>query len=363
MLVLADWEPPGTFDPRPPTTETRLRDDTLVFGRLWIPDPEGRLLPDLAASVPRPAAGGLTVKLRAGLRWSDGTPLTSADVVSSCRLQCGGVEAVAVTPTEVRFETADPARLATLFVAPGDPSGRVASGPFRLVSADAAQLRFERNPYYRGHPPYLAAIVELLPPSHDAMVEMVQAGEVDYLPHLGPADISSHLGPLRTVVTESQREEVLVPTGIGAATLAAISAATDRQALVEQVYGGGGSALGLPRQPTLARHLLGGRGPQIALQTVCDDPLRSAEAALLAAQWTEVGVRVTTSCAAVAVLSAPASAPRVALYSVLAGEAPAGAVPLLRRPAVRAVSPGLRGFLPNDTAGTDLWNVADWWLQ
>jgi hypothetical protein len=84
---------------------------------------------------------------------------------------------------------------------------------------------------------------------------------------------------------------------------------------------------------------------------------------VLAAQWAPYGIRTQVSCAPIAQLTAPSATPRLALYSVLLGQAPAGAVPLLRRPGVRAVSPRLHGFQANDTVGTDLWNVASWWLS
>jgi len=361
VLVFADWEAPGTFDPRPPTTGARLRDDTLVYGRLWIPDPAGRLLPDLAAEVPRPDGDMLTVNLRPGLRWSDGSPLTAADVVRSYALQ--GVGAVALSATRLRVQSGQATSVASVFVAPPQADGRVASGPFRLVAADSGELRFTRNPHYHGRQPYLAEIDELVSSSHDAMEEAAQAGEVDFLPHLGPADLAAHFGPLRTVVTISERNEVLVPAGIDARLLAALSAATDRQALVTQAFGGAGKPLGLPPQVDLARHFLAGRTPTIALQTVCDDPLRASEAAALAAQWSQIGARVTTSCAAISQLTSTPPTPRLALYSVLAGQTPADAISLLQRPALRAVSTALHGFEANDTVGTDLWDVSEWWLQ
>ena len=52
----------------------------------------------------------------------------------------------------------------------------------------------------------------------------------------------------------------------------------------------------------------------------------------------------------------------MALYSIL-GDAGEYAVPLLRWPGIRAVTPRLHGFEADDTDGTDFWNVADWWLE
>jgi peptide/nickel transport system substrate-binding protein len=55
----------------------------LMFEALLGSKPNGDLTPLLAAEVPKPSGDGLTYtfKLRKGLKWSDGTPLTSDDVL------------------------------------------------------------------------------------------------------------------------------------------------------------------------------------------------------------------------------------------------------------------------------------------
>ena len=193
-------------------------------------------------------------------------------------------------------------------------------------------------------------MVELLLPSHDATVSAADAGEVDLLPHLGPADVGVAAGGLRTVVTRSRREEFLVPDGLEPAIVTALSLATDRSALIPGAY-----PLARGRNLALARLLLNGARPQVHLAIPCNDAVRANEAGSLSAQWQEAGVTTQVSCG-------PAAGPVLRLTADQA-PAPAGAVPLLLWPGVRAVSPRLHGFLPNDTSATDFWNAADWWLS
>lgn len=387
VLVTADWEPPGTFDPLPATTVTRLRADTLLFRRLWIEAPGSRLVPDLAAAVPAATDSELRVRLRTGLRWSDGDPLGAADVAFSWNAvcdpanhawlapACAGVDSVSRDgPSAVSFRLHEPAAAATLRSALADlfilPAHRlqgagagwnsffaapdVASGPFRLAAPSPGRLVFERNPLYGGHRPYLAEIVELLLPSHTAIVAAAQDGEVDLLPHLGPADVGTSIGGLRTVVTASEREELLQPSGLDPSLVAAIGLATDPAALVQQALPGGRPAGG-GRNPALARLLLRGASPHLTLAIPCNDAVRAQEAAVLAAQWLDAGITAAIRC------GAPVN-PGLALTARLEPIG-AGALPLAVWPDVRAVSPRLHGFAADDSSATDYWNAAGWWLQ
>ncbi|HEX6487318.1 MAG TPA: hypothetical protein VF137_00390 [Candidatus Dormibacteraeota bacterium] len=360
---MADWEAPGTFDPSPPTTRARLRADTLVFGRLWLTDPAGRRLPDLASAVPRPSRGAIVVTLRRRLLWSDGTPLTAADVVRSCAAQCAGVTAVAVGRDKVRFATADLRRLDLLFITPARPTGQLASGPFMLTAASTTELRFVRNPHYHGPRPLLAEIDEVRTPSHDAMVFAAIAGEFDYLPHLGPADLSGAFGPLRPEITTSSRVEALVPHDLDVREAAALSLAASRPDLSAAAFAGRAAPVGGPESLSLARWLLAGRHVEVTLRTLCDDPVRDQEAATLAMRWGALGVSVRRVCDRLAELLTPAAGPSLALYADEGQALPPNAIPLLRWPEARAVSPHLHGLVPNDTSATDLWNVEQWWLS
>lgn len=91
-LVLADWEAPSSLDPIHATTAGELRLASLLFSPLWGLDPRLQPYPDLLREVPsladgevRAGADGLTMtvdlKLRRGLRWSDGAPITADDLI------------------------------------------------------------------------------------------------------------------------------------------------------------------------------------------------------------------------------------------------------------------------------------------
>ncbi len=91
-LVLADWEAPASLDPIHASTTNELRLASLLFSPLWGLDPRLQPYPDLLREVPSVADGdvkagadGLTMtvdlKLRDGLRWSDGAPISADDLV------------------------------------------------------------------------------------------------------------------------------------------------------------------------------------------------------------------------------------------------------------------------------------------
>lgn len=157
---------------------------TLVYDTLLWRDAAGIPRPWLARSVTRTENGQrLVIKLRPGLRWHDGRPLTAADVAFTFAYmaeryqprftpQLAGVRRVRATGrltatidlrrTSLGF---DDQPLADLPMLPrhlwrGLPTGRipaglaVGSGPYRLVSArKSSGYRFRANPdYFRGTP-------------------------------------------------------------------------------------------------------------------------------------------------------------------------------------------------------------------
>ena len=138
--------------------------------------------PELAQSYSVRADGrALTFHLRPGLRFSDGTPLTSRDVAFSLRRvldPATGAPAAEdfLKPQEVRIDTPDAATvqvtlpqrvigIANVFdeiaIEPADrPSAaRVTAGPYVLAEAKPGQsVRLTRNPNYWKHDPSGAAL-------------------------------------------------------------------------------------------------------------------------------------------------------------------------------------------------------------
>ncbi len=129
----------------------------------------------------------VTLRLRQGLRFSDGSPLTSADVVATLRRvlePATGAPAAEefLAPTKVQVEAADPltvrvhlpervVSIATVFdqiaIEPANrPSeARVTAGPFFVAEYKRGEsLQLARNPYYFKHDangvalPYLSSV-------------------------------------------------------------------------------------------------------------------------------------------------------------------------------------------------------------
>ena len=188
-------------------------------------DPEGNLVPALAAEVPTLENGGfaqdlmsITWKLREGLKWSDGSDLTADDVVFTWRYcvdeetgctsessfdGIASVEVVDDLSVEITFEAPTPYPYSA-FVSTGAPiisraqfadcvgaaattcdaqnTAPLGTGPYRIVDFKANdQAVYERNPFYRGDAPYFDRVV--LKGGGDAISAartVLEMGEADY---------------------------------------------------------------------------------------------------------------------------------------------------------------------------------------
>jgi peptide/nickel transport system substrate-binding protein len=173
--------------------------------------------PQLAESFHVSAQGTLIVfKLRDGLRFSDGTPLTSADVAWSLRrVLAPSTQAVVaqefLSPSEVTVETPDKLtvkihlpkriiRIGQIFdeiaIEPADrPSeGRVTSGPFSVAEYKRGQyVRLRRNPnYWRrdaagAQLPYASGVRLDILNNREQEISLFLRGEYDLIDGLSPA--------------------------------------------------------------------------------------------------------------------------------------------------------------------------------
>jgi peptide/nickel transport system substrate-binding protein len=87
QVVVGLSQEPTVFHPLMPGIEVDQGVWWNLFSPLWIIDPDGKFVPDLAAEVPTQANGGISedgllwkVKLRRDAKWHDGTPFTAEDV-------------------------------------------------------------------------------------------------------------------------------------------------------------------------------------------------------------------------------------------------------------------------------------------
>jgi len=275
--VLSDWEVPDTLDPIHATTANELRVASLLFAPLWSLGPDLKAHPDLLREVPtiancdvKAGADGVSMtvdlKLRHGLRWSDGTPITADDLIFTVEAICSaslpardpsGFDHIASqerrSDTEVIWHFAPrprgacglaadlgsglypglevlgprarllPARrLASIPVAswPTDPffqHPEVVSGPFAARGGVGGRLlELAANPGYasgRAHGPWLDGITYRFYNGKAAMIAGLQAGEADVGFHLQPGDAVELRGTARsaTVVTPSLQGEFLSP--------------------------------------------------------------------------------------------------------------------------------------------------------
>ena len=188
-------------------------------------DPDGNIVPALAAEIPTLDNGGLsadlmsiTWKLKEGLKWSDGSDMAAQDVVFSwsycvdedtgCTSKSSfdgvaSVRAIDNLTVEIAFDAPTPYPYQA-FVGTGTPiisrtqfadcvgaaatgceaqnKAPLGTGPYRITGFKAnEEAVYERNPFYRGETPYFDRIVikgggEAI----SAARAVLELGEADY---------------------------------------------------------------------------------------------------------------------------------------------------------------------------------------
>ncbi|MFQ5877170.1 MAG: ABC transporter substrate-binding protein [Acidobacteriota bacterium] len=166
----------------------------------------------------------LTFRLRRGVRFHDGSPFTSADVLHTYRRIIDPASRAvgrldAFLPVE-KVETPDPLTVRVTYRHPYAPALRgweapilprhldtsedlaasplnrapVGTGPFRFASWEAGQrIVLTANEAYWGGRPYLDSFVFQVIPSQETRLQALLAGEVDYA-HLTPVQWEAHGG-------------------------------------------------------------------------------------------------------------------------------------------------------------------------
>jgi peptide/nickel transport system substrate-binding protein len=195
---------------------------------------------DLCTEMPQPADGGksYTFKIRDGVKWHDGTPLTAYDVAASWRKIVnpppGSTSARQSFYIMVdQIETPDPLTVvfrlkfptSAFIPALADPftfiykkeildkdprwyeKNIMGSGPFKFVSYEAGQsIKGERNPdYYHQGLPYLDGIVGILAPKQATRLDAIRADraaiEFRSMPPSARDELVGSLGDKITVQT------------------------------------------------------------------------------------------------------------------------------------------------------------------
>lgn len=247
------------------------------------------LVPELASVVPTAANGGIsadgltiTYHLRRGVKWQDGVPFTSRDVVFTWKailnprnlvVSRHGYDAVVSIdrPDDVTFVVHLKRRFAPFvvqFFGPSNPPsiilpehllGRlpdfnhadynnhpIGTGPFRIVSYEKGQrlVMTANDGYWRG-PPKLRRIEFLFVPNDNTMLTMLQTHQIDFYFRASETLIASLRGIPGTKVVLTPRDR-FADVGLNAANPAladvrvrrALAYAIDRKALIDKVMHG-----------------------------------------------------------------------------------------------------------------------------
>jgi len=220
VLRMAYPVEPVSLNPLPLEGATASDVTNLIYSGMWTYDDKGRLVPDLAVSIPTIANGGISpdghtivIHLRRGVTWQDGAPLTSHDVVFTFRAVRNPAN---IVPTREYWEPiagVDSPDSHTLVFHLEHPAGTflyalssfitpilpahllesysdlnhipfntrpVGSGPFQVVEwvhGDHITLRANQH-YWRG-PPKLQTIVLKVVSDSNTIVTELESGELD----------------------------------------------------------------------------------------------------------------------------------------------------------------------------------------
>lgn len=218
VLRVADISDPDHLNPYFSTMDLTYALTSLVYSYLVVADDNGRLQGDLIAQVPSLANGGIsadgktyTYRLRPGVRWHDGAPLTSADVKFSWQAvmnprnntfhregydQVASIDTPDAQTVVVHLQRRYPP-FVTQFFAPLQEGGKgilpqhllgkyaslneaaynaapVGSGPFKFVKWERGrQIVFARNDaYYRGKPKLERIVFSIIPDDNTILNEV-----------------------------------------------------------------------------------------------------------------------------------------------------------------------------------------------
>lgn len=350
-LTIAIDADPANLDPRYGTDQASARVYQLVFNGLVRFDERLRIEGDLAESWEQPDPLTLILRLRAGVRFHDGRPLSSADVRYTIESvldpragspRRGDLEAIAAVETPddrsvvLRLSRPFAPLLANLDagvlgIVPADPSidhrrHPVGTGPFRFVSRRRdEEVWLEANPGYREGAPAIRRLrLKVVPAETSRALELLKGSVDGVVNDLSPARSGRFARDARfTVLTSPSNRYAYLgfnledPVAGIPAVRRAVAMAVDREALIRHhLRGHARPSTGIlapflwgyhdpgplyPHDPEAARRLLEESGfpdpdgagplPRLTLQFKCTTSESSlALATILQAQLRGAGI-------------------------------------------------------------------------
>jgi peptide/nickel transport system substrate-binding protein len=269
--------PTQSLNPTASVSATDRASYSLVNGTFFRVNADGEVDPDLAEDITfNDDFTSATVKLRSGLKFSDGSPLTAKDaaatwnywltaqgsVLGSVTGRVASVTAPDDTTVEITFKSPFPSfREASANPGLGVfPAASVAnpdfykqpvtSGPYKVVSAWASnKLELEVNENYWGPTPLVKNLTLTVIEDANSAVSQLQSGQVDFAGDLPPnfvSQIADTPGVTTTNTPVFGFYDLRMWNQSGPFSdpnmRKAVSYALDRQAVVDSIWGDGNEA-------------------------------------------------------------------------------------------------------------------------
>ena len=372
---------PATLDPYSPQASNLTR--SLVrplYPSLFRLHPDGTPRAYLARSL-RVAGSRARVVLRPA-RWSDGEPITAADVVASARRArppSGFAAFRAVTrdgPRAVvfrgRVRSVRAALASAAFVLPGGVAGRAWGGPYRLRSyRPGFEVVLRRNPRWLGQRAALDRVTVRFVESLRVLLELLARGRIQAAAPPSLVNLSEVMGADVGLEGRLGWEQVLLDfrgSPLDRSERAAVAAGIDVAALEEAFARDAGEAAGAPAPvgpaPPARRVSIGVPAGDELLELMQEAIFRqlasagveadlvSVDQTTLYGRWAERSpLDATLKRAIVAPWVGPEGTRGMRVY------------PLLRVASFVATRPGVHGVTPNPTFDGPLWNAEAWWVD
>jgi peptide/nickel transport system substrate-binding protein len=227
-----------SLDPLTPLDATTTRVLRNIYDPLFFRDQQNKLIPWLATSGTMDASGVWTIKLRQGVRFTDGEPFDASSVKATLdwildpahkaliRSLLDEITSVQVVdPYTVAITTKQPfpgllGTLTDVFMVPPKVLAQgidalqknpVGTGPYRLASWQPNQAidLVANDDYWRGKPAIHEVVFKIIP-EVDARVAALLAGEVDLVPDVPPESVAAVQKGGAAIATVPGREIIYV---------------------------------------------------------------------------------------------------------------------------------------------------------